>query len=455
MFAALPVLAGCAGQTSARPAARGGPLVLTFQFHWANGAAWNATTTALVQQYLDQTFNARTKGVRAVPWGICCGKSAQIITASLGGSNYPDVIGECCVSFAAMRDADILAPLDNLLRQDNIATSLWSQGHVAVLRSAGRQLGLPMYDGPQVLGYRQDILDTLGLSYPSPDWTYQEAAHLWQACANHAGGTRRYGACLQWYDGWEYLLRGFGGTEMDASGTHCLLASPACIQAVQWFYDLLFAEVITYRRDVAPLVDGSAVFSAVGGWDVFQEATRLGTKVKWNLLPLPQFPHGRYTYTNKDFWALNRASRYPDQAWTLLRWLAAEPEWQRFIIKTALLEPSLNSLWGDWEAAIVAAAPPLRGIALKYYREAAQQGYGIPAPFYTYDPVGARTQIATGLAAIAARKVAVTPGLQGIAEQIDALEQVGGQATSPSFAEQRSALRTEDARIAGMFAQGS
>ncbi len=454
LLAPLTLLSACGRAGRARPQATAATVVVAFQFHWANGAPWNSHTTALVQQFLDQTFNRRTRGIRAVPWGICCGKWSQIIAASLGGAGYPDIIGECCVGFASLRDAGILTPLDGYLRRDNVPTSLWSQGHVSVLQAGGRQLGLPMYDGPQVLGYRQDILDQLGLSYPAPDWNLGQAARLWQGCSGSVGGRRRYGASLEWYPGWEYLLRGFGGTEMNPGGTTCLLDAPACVAAVEWFYQLLFAQTITYRTDVAGLADGSAVFSALGGWDIFNEATLLGGRFKWNLVPFPSMAHGHFTYTNKDFWALNRACRHPQEAWTVLRWLAAEPEWQRFIIKTALLEPSLNSLWAEWEAAIRAAAPPLRTIAIGYYKEAAQRGYGIPAPFYTYAPVEARSEIATGLTQIAGHKVSVKVGLRNIARQINALERSSASAAPASFGAQRRAQQARDARLLSMFTSG-
>ena len=454
VFAPLALLAGCGRSARARPQTSASTVIVSFQFHWANGAPWNSHTTAIVQQFLDQTFNQRTRGIRAVPWGVCCGKWSQIIAASLGGAGYPDIIGECCVGFASLRDAGILSPLDAYMRRDNIPTSLWSKGHVAVLQAGGHQLGLPMYDGPQVLGYRQDILDQLGLSYPAPDWTLAEAVRLWQGCSAAVGGRRRYGASLEWYPGWEYLLRGFGGTEMNAAGTHCLLDSPACVAAAEWFYHLLFAQTITYRTDVAGLADGSAVFSALGGWDIFNEATLLGNRFKWNLVPVPSMPHGRFTYANKDFWSLNRACRHPEAAWSVLRWLAAEPEWQRFIIKTALLEPSLNSLWNEWEAAILAAAPPLHGVAIGYYKEAAQKGYGIPAPFYTYAPVTARSEIAAGLTQIAGHKVSVKVGFQDIARQINALEQSSASTAPASFAAQRKAQLTRNARLLSMFVGG-
>lgn len=137
--------------------------------------------------------------------------------------------------------------------------------------------------------YRQDVLDQLGLSYPEAGWTYRDAAKLWEQCTGTVNGKHRYGVAIRWLPSAEYLLRGFGGSTCDATHTQCTLDSSGSLAAGQWFYNLYTNKVTTMENGVAGLL-GSApqeVFSMCGGWELFNEATELADKYKWNILPVP------------------------------------------------------------------------------------------------------------------------------------------------------------------------
>lgn len=431
------LLGGLDVGVSAAPTRGSGVIELVMQAQW--NATWDATAQAIADTFVADNFNRAHPGLRATLWPAGSGGSSAIIAASIAGAPVPDIIADCCTAIPEYIDSGWLVPLNPYLRQDNIPMDIWSKEHVAALNVDGQQYGLPSYEGPAVMVYRQDLLDDAGLAYPQPDWNYRDATAIWEhSVAIDGQQQKRAGASLEWVPGINYLLHGFGGTEMDAARTHCLLDSSAAIAAGRWFYDLLFRGVVTYRNDVSGLVSTppQEVFSMCGGWDVFNMATQLGYRYKWDILPMPTWPQGFATFVNSDFYGINRATRHVEAAWTLLRWMAAQPTWTRFEMRTTLTEPALLSLWDEWEGIITAAAPPLKGKALNYFKEAALSGRTYPHIYFRTGALQADALIADWLGKIGNRQVSVVEGFTQATRQVNAWEAAAGA----GFAEQAAAF---------------
>ena len=445
MVAGGAVLSACSGATSANssssssaaPAVQQNVIELLAQVN-NQGVPWNKTTIALDQQYIDENFNAKNTGIRATVYPGGWGNPTAQIAASIAGAGYPDIFHSCCGDLSTYKAGGWLTPLDPFLRQDNINADAWNKPHVDVLTFDGKILALPSYDGPGVIAYRQDILDQLGLEYPDSSWTYKEAAAVWQQCATSKYGTgtaqkSRYGVSFfdptyEWLNFWSHA---FGGAEMDATRTHCLASSPEAVNALAWVADLYKNKVATGRQEVGFLTgQAQAVFSMCGGWDVYPLASQLGDKVKWDILPAPMYPAGRATFCNIDFYALNSATKHPNESWQLLRFFTYDPGWQQFQMKSTLVEPCLLQLWDQWETIVKQTAPPLQNKQLHWYTDAARGGYAYPTLFFEYAASQASTLVDNWLGQITGGKVSAQEGMTQLANQINALEQVAATETS-------------------------
>ncbi len=417
---------------AASPATQAGVTRLVFQPNY-QGISYNKTFIGICQEYLDGTFNAQNKGLRATLYPGGWGNPSGVIVESIAGSGYPDVVDSCCDDFATYMAGDWLLPLDSYLSQDNIPISSWSVPHVQALSAGGKHYGLPSYDGPGIVAYRQDVLDGLGIAYPDATWTYTEAAAIWEQCAQstYAPGKKRYGiSFLSLDDGHiNWWMHAWNGVEMDATQTHCLVDSPQGVGALSWLSGLQTSRVgISDSGEVGRLAGAcTAAFAMVGGWNVFDLATELGNKYKWDLLPVPAFPGGRATYDNIDFYAINKATAHPDEAWMLLKYLTYEPGWQVFQMTTTLIEPCLVSLWSQWQTIVEQAAPPLKGKQLHWFQDAAQGGYAWPTIFFAYNAIQAGSIIAAGLSRIGSGAISPAAGLSQMATQVDAVVAAGGR----------------------------
>ena len=450
------VLGGCAtGRAGAAPTAQSTAIELSFSPYWVNQAPWNPTAIRLIEQFIAAHFRpGHNTKIRVKVASRTEGQAASQITAAIAGTGFADVFNDCCLDLPTWMDSGLLLPLDALLRRDNIPTSRWSAGRIAGLTLRGQLLGLPVYDGPEVMVYRQDMLDGFGLQYPDPAWNYPQAEALWRSCARQQGGHRVYGASLDnFYVNIDYLMHGFGGSTFNADHTRCTLDQPACVRAGQWLFGLIDAGVVSPTRDsVAGLVSGRDVFSVCGGWNIFAEATMLGSKFKWNILPQPSWPVRPAVMVNSDFYAIDARTHHAEASWQLLRWVAAEPDFTRFTMRTTLIQPALTALWSEWESIAQQAAPTLKGKNLQYYREAAVGGSEVPQSFFLYDGAQAAAALGSWWSKIQAHTVSVQAGFTQAASQINAMERAGQATPQPSLHQKLQTYRREQARLQTMFA---
>lgn len=444
MLAGGASLAACASTASgnssssaAAPVILPGTIVLMFQANVQGAVPWDKTTIALYQNFVDQAFNSNPqyKGIYAKVdpqhWGNATGQ----IAASIAGSGYDDVIMVCCNDVPTLMNYGYLAPLSPLLKQDNIPTSIWNQGHLAADSYNGTIYGMPAYDGTTVVYYRQDILDQLGLAYPDPTWDYKQAQQLWTACSGTISGTNkhRYGVSLYWsaaYEQMNWWYHGWGTSPYSPDRTKATMYSPEGIAAVTYAINMVQNNVATNRSDIPSLAAGDFAFEMGHSDHLIGAATQLGTKYKWDILPMPQWPVAKATFNTIDMYGLNNATKHPKEAWELLKWIqlgapqgsSYDYSWPKFQIQTNLITPSILSLWTYWETEVKQVAPPLANKAINWYADAAINNYAYPGYYFQNNPVGAANIMQNWFNQIWAGQISVTQGLQQMENQINAAE---------------------------------
>ncbi len=439
LLASSAVIAGCGRRQTGTGAARGvlpvptsGVVHLVFQPNM-QFIPVTPSTISIFQEFVDKNFNTnpKYKGIWASVLPTGWGNAQAQITATLAGSGYADIFHMCCTDIPTLEQAGIVAPLNDLLRKDNIPLSLWSAGHILADSFAGQLYGLPSYDGTIVMFYRQDTLDELGLPYPQPDWTYADAERIWaSASGRNRDGSHRAGASFYWgSEALPFWLKGWGAEYMNPAQDRAMMSSAGGAAAVQYVKNLFTSgAAIDGEQNTQLLPSGRAVFAMYHSAHVVDVGVQiLGNNFKWNLLPNPVWPKGRTTFVTIDCYMLNRATKHPQETWTLLKWISgAEGDlaWPKFQIKISLVTPSLVSLWDYWEKTIVHVAPPLRGKDLKWFYDAAKKGYDYPQMFFRYQPLQADSLVNNWLGKIDSSQLSPTLGLQQMEQQVNALQKV-------------------------------
>lgn len=442
----LGILAACGRATGAKgastaqggvlPVPQSGVVHLSFQANTQGLVSWNKTTQSVFQEFVDKNFNQNPqyKGLwaTAFPWG---GGSTQIAD-DIAGAGYQDLWEFCCSDVPNAIHSGFAQPLDDLLKQDNIPTSLWSQGHIEANSMAGVLYGLPSYDGTMTTIYRQDILDQLGLPYPDPTWTYQDAQRIWeQTTGTNKGGQHRYGAHVYYeQEDIDWWLHGWGAQEMNAAQDQATMASSEGIACYAWLQNLFTSNVISTGRGVKNLISEAAVFVMAHSAYVINAAEELGNKYKWDFLPNPHWPVHRACMETIDCYMFNAATKHPNETWELMKWLNVgvpqgdggyDPVWPKFQIEINLITPSLVSLWDYWATTVVEVAPTLKGKSLQWWSQPAIDGYARPQLFYVYDWSNAASIEQNWIEQIRSGKVTASVGLRQMQQQVNAAEALG------------------------------
>ncbi len=428
--AAITGLSGCAGggiTVRARGAPTPANTVPTVVL-----APWGWSSDQVVQTMIRQTvakFEASNPGLRVqvVPGSGCCNATADI--ASIIGGLEADVFTNN--NFGAFAGGDYLLPLDPYLRRDNLPTTLWSRRQIDSFRTSRGLFALPAYFNVQVYIVSLSLLDQAGLAYPGPEWTRAQFAQLASALTTTRGAVRQFGCGLQWgiasdgqFSG-EGVLRSFGGRLVSPAGTQCLLDTPGSIAAGRWVY----GQILWPGLAGGSFANQTSAMAPVSSCCMMGLIGTIRNSFKWDFYPNPLGPAGPAAFGGSQFYAINGATGHPDLAWEVLKWLSAEPDYQRMMTRLKLASPGLNSLWPEWEHVVQSVAPPLQGKAVHWFADAAQQGYAYPFPSFRYENVQAQGLLGRYLNALNGHQLSSVVGaFTEATAQIDALETAASHA---------------------------
>lgn len=428
---------GGAGQSAALPGPTGGDIIINFGPNWQ--ATWNNTARLLNQQFIDEHYNAKHPGVYVQVVANVQGAAAQQVSASLAGKGFLDVFHDCCSDFATLYAANLMTPLDSFIQKDNVDRAIWGESRLANFTVNGHLMALPSSNDTVAVAYRSDLFNHFGVALPDPAWNATQAQSVWESCTQTAtkGGSPLYGVQLfntPWDETLDFWLHGWGTTKMNSAGTAFTgddAKGQACLTYLQ---NLAVHNVAQPRLNIVYFSGARAsqcVFRMTGTWELIAAAEQMGDSIPWDILPVPNWPAGRSTYTNLSYYMLNSATKHPEHAWEFLKWIAGEQTYPLWLTKITLVRPPLLSLEAQWQQLVQQAAPPLADKQLQWFSDPDQHGYAWAERFFKYQPSEAVTIMNNWGGQIWSNAVSVPRGLQQMAHQLGALEAAAAPA-SPS-----------------------
>ncbi len=449
-IAGLGLLDACAGKAQVpAPAAQSAVTEVVFA-PWGGWPAYAGPHwPALIRPGLDH-FEQANRGIRVKV--VAPGGAGSFLAAIVAGEG-PDVFQDW--SIAPYLESGAVLNLASFLRQDNIATTIWSPGQMRTMQDQAGVWFLPCYVHVDVMAVNLSILDGLGVAYPAADWTYREAAALFQAATGTVAGQHRYGVYLHFAGGslgaplgnlTTYLLHGFGGSMTDEARTGCMLGQAPAAAAVQWA-DALYWEGVAGggALDLA-----HTAFVEVGSNALPKELQLWENAFKWSFFPVPRYPAGPASFEATDYYAINAATTRPEAAWVLLRFLAADAYWSRYCMHYLLRTPSMVSLWDEYILTVETVAPLAKGKGLHWFVEAAR-GWGVANRVFRYQHPEAVGLINTALGRAFARTQSVAAALGSVARAVDAMESSAAREQPVPLAQRMAAERRQKGRLARLF----
>ena len=299
-------------------------------------------------------FEALT-GIKVKYQYVPFASTREKLTAELvGQSAQYDVLSTMDVWGPSMYQ--LFEPLNTMLAEKKIdMDSRYPYAHLRAARDGNGNgkniLGFPIRGHVQLMFYRRDIFEKLGLKAPGTWDDMVEAGKLITAKTDLSGVAMYYGKTAgQNLMIWFNYLWGAGGDLLDAEGQPAF-NSPAGIAATQAYIDVMLkhkaapaASASFNETDaVNSVAQGKSAMVPVWWW---RYASLVDPKVSTlkpeqvAFAPLPSMPgKPNTTYTNTWFYGINRNSKKKAAAMEFLTWLS-QPEIERGV----LLDKSLNEV---------------------------------------------------------------------------------------------------------------
>lgn len=299
-------------------------------------------------------FEALT-GIKVKYQYVPFGNTREKLTAELvGQSAQYDVLSTMDVWGPSMYQ--LFEPLNAMLAEKKIdMESRYPYAHLRAARDGNGNgkniLGFPIRGHVQLMFYRRDIFDKLGLKAPATWDDMVEAGKVITAKTDMSGVAMYYGKTAgQNLMIWFNYLWGAGGELLDAKGQPAF-NSPAGIAATQAYIDVMLkhkaapaASASFNETDaVNSVAQGKSAMVPVWWW---RYASLVDPKVSTlkpeqvAFAPLPSMPgKPNTTYTNTWFYGINHFSKKKAAAMEFLTWLS-QPEIERAV----LLDKSMNEV---------------------------------------------------------------------------------------------------------------
>lgn len=418
-FAAFGTLAAC-GQKAAAPAKGPAPIVITYA-PWGQSGYWKTFAPPGIQK-----FESAHKGIQVKLANPGAGGQAA---QSIAGGAGPDVFQDHVI--APYLEQNLVMDVTKYMQQDGVKPDLWSPGQMRAMSFPEGTFFLPAGAAVEIMAVNLSNLDAWGLPYPDPEWDLSAAKTAWTAATLTKAGQSYHGAAIDFGNGtigsastdtraWAYHI--YGGSVMDDTRTVCTMDSAEVLQATEFWFGLHWDQVVG-SGNLATTV----TYQTIASNQLLMALQNWGNSFKWTFFPVPKYPNGQLSFMATGYNAINVATKYPEQAWELLKYLSAGEEWQMLVAQYTLLTPSLVNVWDQYISLVEQVAPIAKQLHVDYFAEAAKN-WGLAGRVFKYQDAQAVDLINVGLQqAYANNNESPAPQLQALTRAVNALEQQGAQ----------------------------
>lgn len=319
----------------------------------------------------------------------------ETMAADFEAGTAPDVMAGCCDFIAAWAQGDYLLDLRPFVAADLDRGTIadWDAAQVQALhRLDGLQYALPKYHGALALFYNKDLFDERGVDYPDASWDHDDYRDAMRRLSRERGAapaSRVWGSMID--VSWERIqvhVNGWGGHLVDpADPTRSRMADPEALAALRWIRDRMWGDHtmagvldVQNRKPAEAFVERRVAMVEEGSWalkDILEAA-----RFRVGVAPLPRGPERRVTLATTDGFAINAATRHPEAAWELLKFLTSR-EYGLAMARAHLLQPARASLIDKWIELVrdqygVRAAE----MDLEVFAEGHVEGYSVTAEVF-------------------------------------------------------------------------
>lgn len=317
------------------------------------------------------------------------------LLADMKAGVAPDVFAACCSFYPILAQEEQTLDLRPFVEKDLDQETIddWDRvQYEALFARDGRQYGLPKYHGALALYYNKDYFDEYGVEYPDGSWDHDDYLEAMKRLTHDRDGDGEidlWGSTLDIsWDRIQMHVNGWGGHFVDPQdATRCLLGEPEALEAMEWIRARIWDDVVMAGplavQNVGPsqaFAAGKVAMAEDGSWalkDVLSKAQfRLG------VAPFPAGPVRRVTLATTDGFGIYKRTRYPREAWELMKFLISK-QYGLAMAKANFLQPARASLVQDWVDTIRAEFPEkAEDVDIAAFADGHVKGYSVVAEIF-------------------------------------------------------------------------
>lgn len=269
--------------------------------------------------------------------------SAEKFLAAVAGGNAPDVSLQNSHQFAQFASQGVFRPIDAYVERDQIEKTDWFLPQWEGAFFSGKQFGLPGVTDTRVMFWNKALFREAGLD---PDMAPGNGKEL-ELVSRKLTKTDDHGRITQYgfiptietgmpgagnAFAWTWLMS-TGAPFVNSDGTQYVVDDPRHIEALDWVVSF-FDEYAGGAEQASAFLQAGAgsaqdpfltqrlAIKVDGDWSIYNIATIPDLDVGVGPIPIPDMPSSeRMTFSCGSMYAISANSRYPDEAWTFMKWL--------------------------------------------------------------------------------------------------------------------------------------
>lgn len=253
------------------------------------------------------------------------------LTTRIAGGNAPDAFEVNMENFVPYVTRGVMLPLDEYYEASGAGSSVYSE---AVLRASSFEdtlYAVPQSFSTVVLVYNKNLFDQAGVSYPTDDWSWDDALDAGLAISELGDDVWGMFNPIQFWEFYKVVQQN-GGSLMNDAGTEFTINSRENLEALEYMvarideYNVMpDIEELADRTESDLFVEGKLGMWLNGVWSFSELKERASADLRWDIAVEPGNT-SKATHFFANVAAISPSSSHPGEAFTLLNFLASDPD---------------------------------------------------------------------------------------------------------------------------------
>ncbi|MDQ3809633.1 MAG: sugar ABC transporter substrate-binding protein [Chloroflexota bacterium] len=242
-----------------------------------------------------------------------------------------DILGLQSLRTATFTSRNLYQPMDDLIKSDSsFDLNDFDKTIVDGLSYKGKLYALSYDFGPYIVFYNKTLFQKTGTELPKPDWTWDQFLQTAKSLTKETDGRQIAGlVSSNVFDRVVPWIFSNGGDYANEDFTKSQLSSPATIEAIQWYADLLRKERVEPEisdpgnadADRDQFLAGRAAMYINGPWQFINMRSKL--KDDWDVTLLPKGKAGSVAQVAGSGFGISSSTKYREQAWQVVKYVTS------------------------------------------------------------------------------------------------------------------------------------